>query len=203
MNEPVEIVTSPAIPLPHADVDTDQIVPARHLLRTSRSGYAAVAFEAMRSDPSFPLDPQLARGARVLLAGPNFGCGSSREHAAWALHELGLRAVVAPSLADIFRQNCVSCGIVPVEISQEVSERLLARVRQHPATRVEVDVTQGVLRCWALPIEEEFDLHEDERHRLLAGLDPVSLTLDRHQDEIAAYEARRAPSMPRVEGRAP
>ena len=117
MNRPIKTVQGRVMPLDRADVDTDQIIPARHLKRTARTGYGAFAFEAWRRDPQFVLNDPRHAGASILVGGPNFGCGSSREHAAWALQELGLQVIIAPSFADIFRTNCVSVGILPVRLS--------------------------------------------------------------------------------------
>ncbi len=193
----VRRVTGRALPLPRTDVDTDQIIPAHWLKRVERTGYGAGLFEAWRTDLAFPLNDPRYAGACILIAGANFGCGSSREHAVWALEDAGFGAVVAPSFGDIFRQNCAKVGLVAAVVSAEDSSRLVRAVERDPATELVVDVEARVVR--GAGITAPFDLDDFTRRRLLDGLDDIGLTL-RHEAAIAAHEARRAAWLPRLGG---
>lgn len=195
---PVRTVRGRAAPLARADVDTDQIVPASYLKLTARSGYAEGLFAAWRRDPAFVLNDERYRGARVLVTGPNFGCGSSREHAVWALRDAGFGAVVSSRFADIFRANCVRNGIVPATVEASVVERLLRAVADDPLLEVTIDVVAGTLR--AGPIATPVSLEAHARRRLAEGLDDIDLTLA-HGAAIDAYEARRAAWLPRTAAR--
>ena len=193
--EPTRIVTGRALPLEHANVDTDQIIPSHWLKRIERTGYALGLFEAWRKDPSFVLNDDRYRGAKILIAGANFGCGSSREHAVWALRESGFRAVIAPTIADIFKSNAIKNGLVPVELESDAVSRLLAAVKADAGTTITVDVEQ---RTVAAPgLEAPFALADFFQTYLLEGLDDIALTL-RHERDIAAFEANRAEWLPRV-----
>ncbi|TME25985.1 MAG: 3-isopropylmalate dehydratase small subunit [Chloroflexi bacterium] len=193
--DPVRRVAGRALPLARANVDTDQIIPSHWLKRLERTGYAAGLFEAWRRDPSFVLNDPRYRGASVLLAGPNFGCGSSREHAVWALRDAGFRAVIAPSFADIFRSNALANGFVPVELDARLVEDLIEAVRMDPSTEIVVDVDRRTVAAGT--IAGSFALDDYARTRLLEGLDDIALTL-RHDAAIAAYEAKRPEWLPRV-----
>lgn len=184
-----------AAPLDRADVDTDQIIPAVHLRRVERTGFGPFLFEAWRQDPSFVLNDPAYAGASVLVTGPNFGSGSSREHAVWALEDHGFRAVIAPSFADIFRSNCTKVGVLPVELAADEVRTLLDLVTATPGTVVTVDLEAREVR--AQGFRATFAIDDFTRWRLLEGLDDIGLTL-RHADAIAAYESRREPSLPRV-----
>src|SRR5947207_11675490 len=140
--EPTRIVTGRALPLERANVDTDQIIPSHWLKRIERTGYGLGLFEAWRKDPAFVFNDDRYRGANILIAGANFGCGSSREHAVWALQESGFRAVIAPTMADIFRSNAIKNGLVPVELAAESVARLLATVEADATTVITVDVAK-------------------------------------------------------------
>jgi len=179
-------VTSKCLPLDRADVDTDQIIPAEYLKRIERSGFGQFLFEGLRQDPEFIFNNSQYDGAHILLAGSNFGCGSSREHAPWALDDYGIRAIIAPSFADIFRQNCVNVGICTAELSAAVVKQLIERSLRAPDALVTVDLQAQEVRS----DEDVFSFYPEPfaRERLLAGLDQVALTL-RHEDEILAYEA--------------
>lgn len=184
-----------AAPLDRADVDTDQIIPAVHLRRVERTGFGPFLFEAWRQDPSFVLNDPAYAGASILVTGPNFGSGSSREHAVWALEDHGFRAVIAPSFADIFRSNCTKVGVLPVALTAEEVRTLLDLVTAVPGTTVTVDLESREVR--AEGFRAAFAIDDFTRWRLLEGLDDIGLTL-RHEDAIAAYETRRDPSLPRV-----
>ena len=193
--EPTRLVTGRALPLERANVDTDQIIPSHWLKRIERTGYALGLFEAWRKDPSFVLNDDRYRGAKILIAGANFGCGSSREHAVWALRESGFRAVIAPTIADIFKSNAIKNGLVPVELESDAVSRLLAAVKADAGTTITVDVAQ---RTVAAPgLEAPFALADFFQTYLLEGLDDIALTL-RHERDIAAFEANRAEWLPRV-----
>ena len=191
--EPFRVHTGRALPLGLPDVDTDQIMPARYLKRIERTGFGGFLFADRRKDPGFPLDDPRYRGATILLAGPNFGCGSSREHAVWGIAQAGFRAVIAPSFADIFRANCLKNGLLPVALPQGVVERLLAEVRADPGLELTVDLEACEVR--GAGVVAAFGIEEDARRRLLEGLDDIAITLE-HEDEIAAHEGRRPPWMP-------
>jgi 3-isopropylmalate/(R)-2-methylmalate dehydratase small subunit len=190
-------VAGRALPLDRRDVDTDQIIPSDWLKRIERTGYGAGLFAAWRADPGFVLnDPRFA-GATVLVAGANFGCGSSREHAAWALEDWGFRAIVAPSFADIFRGNCLSVGLVAAELPEPDVTRIRAAVHRDPTVEVTVDVERRVVLVAAIEYESAFVLDDASRARLLAGQDQIDLSLA-HADAITAYESRRAEWLPRL-----
>ncbi len=197
---PFRVHTGPAAPLDRANVDTDQIIPKQFLKRIERTGFGQFLFydwrytHEGRPDPSFVLNEPRYEGASVLIAGRNFGCGSSREHAPWALADYGFRAVVAPSFADIFRNNCTKNGIVPVVLSDELVGELLRRAADGEGYRVTVDLERREVRDDA-GFAATFEFDEFRRYCLLEGLDDIGLTL-RHEAEIAAYEQRRAADGP-------
>jgi 3-isopropylmalate/(R)-2-methylmalate dehydratase small subunit len=187
--------TGRAIPLDRSDVDTDQIVPAEHLRRIERSGFGPFLFAEWRKDPDFVLNRPEFAGATILVAGPNFGSGSSREHAVWALEDAGFRVVIAPSFADIFRNNCFKVGLLPVELPQESVRALMDAVLDDPRTVFTVDL--DALRVSATVVHESFEIDPYTRWRLLEGLDDVDLTL-RHAAAIDAYERARPARLPSV-----
>jgi 3-isopropylmalate/(R)-2-methylmalate dehydratase small subunit len=193
--EPVRRVTGRALPLARADVDTDQIDPSHWLKRLERTGYGAGLFEAWRKDPAFVLNDDRYRSASILIAGANFGCGSSREHAVWALQESGFRVVIAPTIADIFKSNAIKNGLVPVELRPDAVSKLLALVQADAATEIEVDVAERTVT--APGVKAPFTLADFNRTSLLEGLDDIAATL-RHEPEIAAFEAKRPEWLPRV-----
>jgi 3-isopropylmalate/(R)-2-methylmalate dehydratase small subunit len=195
--EPVRRVVGRALPLGRADVDTDQIIPSHWLKRIERTGYAAGLFEAWRKDPSFVMNDARYKGASILLAGHNFGSGSSREHAAWSLLEAGFKAVIAPSFADIFKSNALRNGLVPVELPEETVTKLVRAVEKDPQLAISIDVERKMVLAPAAGVTETFPLDDHAQHRLVNGLDEIALTL-RHEADIAAYEARRPAWLPRV-----
>ena len=188
--------TGTAVPLRRSDVDTDQIIPSDWLKRVERTGFGAGLFSQWRADPAFVLNDPRYAGASILLAGPDFGTGSSREHAVWALTDYGFRAVISARFADIFRGNSLKNGLLPVQLPTAVVEWLMAAVEAEPALPVTVDFIDRRVRGG--PVDEPFDLDEHTRWRLLEGLDDVALTL-RHEAEITAYERGRAPWLPAAE----
>ncbi len=190
---PFRVHTGRAVVLDRADVDTDQIVPAEHLKRIERTGFGPFLFAAWRTDPDFVLNRPEAEGATILLAGPNFGCGSSREHAVWALEDHGFRAIVAPSFADIFRTNCTKVGLLPVALPAETVRALMEAVTADPALEVTVDLEAREVRAGDL--RAAFEIDDFTRRRLLEGLDDIGLTL-RHEEAISAYEVARPRWLP-------
>ncbi len=191
--EPITHVEGTAIPLDRADVDTDQIIPAQYLKRIERTGFGPFLFDEWRKDPDFVLNDERYDGATILLAGANFGCGSSREHAPWAIEDYGFQAVIAPSFADIFRNNCLKIGLLPIELRDESVRALMDAVLDDPATRIEVDLDALAVRAPGL--DETFDMEQFTRWRLMEGLDDIGLSL-RHADEIDAFEAARPAWLP-------
>jgi 3-isopropylmalate/(R)-2-methylmalate dehydratase small subunit len=193
----IKQVCGPAVALDRRDVDTDQIIPAAWLKRVERTGFAAGLFSAWRNDPDFVLNQPGAADARVLIAGANFGCGSSREHAVWALQDFGFQVVVAPSFADIFRGNCISAGLVPAQVTPESAGRLFAALAADPQAQVVVDVAARTIAVPPAGLTEPFELADFAQWRLLEGLDDIALTL-RHEAAISAYEATRPSWLPTI-----
>jgi 3-isopropylmalate/(R)-2-methylmalate dehydratase small subunit len=191
--EPISVVEGTALPLDRSDVDTDQIIPAEYLKRVERTGFGPFLFAEWRKDPAFVLNDARYADASILLAGENFGCGSSREHAPWAIEDAGFRAIVAPSFADIFRNNCTKIGLLPVELRAESVRALMDAVFDDPTTRIIVDLDRLVVR--APGIDEVFDMESYTRWRLMEGLDDIGLTL-RHEDAIVAFESKRPAWLP-------
>ncbi|MEU2868402.1 3-isopropylmalate dehydratase small subunit [Streptomyces olivoreticuli] len=180
--------TGRAVPLRRGNVDTDQIIPAHWLKKVTRDGFGDGLFEAWRKDPEFVLNRPERRGATVLVAGPDFGTGSSREHAVWALQNYGFKAVVSSRFADIFRGNSLKNGLLTVVLPQETVDALWRLTESDPTAEVTVDLVGRQVR--AEGITADFELDENARRRLLEGLDDIALTL-RHEADIAAFEARR------------
>jgi 3-isopropylmalate/(R)-2-methylmalate dehydratase small subunit len=185
--------TGRAMPLDRRDVDTDQIIPAEYLKRIERSGFGPFLFHEWRKDPSFVLNDPRYAGATILLAGPNFGSGSSREHAVWALEDHGFRVIVSPRFADIFRNNCTKVGLLPVELPAEAVRALMDAVVDDPSTPITVDLE--AMRVDTSSMSESFEIDPFTRHRLLEGLDDIALTL-RFDEDITRYESTRAPWLP-------
>lgn len=187
--------TGTAMPLRRSNVDTDQIVPAVYLKRVTRTGFDDALFHSWRQDPGFVFNDQVYSGASILVAGPDFGTGSSRQHAVWALRDWGFRAVLSPRFGDIFRGNALKEGLLPVEIDPAAIEELWALVEREPATRVTVDLVDREIRVaerrWSFPIDDF------SRWRLMEGLDDIGLTL-RHQSLITEFEASRSALLPTV-----
>ena len=191
--EPISVIEGTAVPLDRSDVDTDQIIPARYLKRIERTGFGPFLFDEWRKDPDFVLNDPRYEGATILIAGANFGSGSSREHAPWALEDYGFRAVIAPSFADIFRNNSFKIGLLPVELRAESVRALMDAVLDDAATRIEVDLPDRVVRAPGL--DETFDIDEFTHWRLTEGLDDIGLSL-RNEEKITAFEATRPGWLP-------
>lgn len=196
--EQVKTITGVAVPLDRSDVDTDQIIPAVWLKRVERTGFGEGLFSSWRAnDPDFVLNREEFKGGSILIAGPNFGIGSSREHAVWALMDAGFKAVVAPRFGDIFRNNATKSGLVPVVVDEATANVLLRAAAEEPGLQVTIDVEKRVLSAPEIGVEVEFPLDDFTRYRLLEGLDDIGLTL-RHVDAISAYEQDRPSWMPKV-----
>jgi 3-isopropylmalate/(R)-2-methylmalate dehydratase small subunit len=185
--------TGRAVPLRRSNVDTDQIIPSDYLKRVTRTGFGDGLFASWRGTPGFALDDPVYAGATILLAGADFGTGSSREHAVWALQDYGFRAVISPRFADIFRGNALKNGFLPVMLPAETVESLMAAVEADPSAEVTVDLVDRSVRAGDLTSAFEIDDHT--RSRLLEGLDDIALT-ERHTADISAFEAARAPWLP-------
>ncbi|MDX6221939.1 MAG: 3-isopropylmalate/(R)-2-methylmalate dehydratase small subunit [Frankiales bacterium] len=197
--DPFVTHTGRAVPLRRSNVDTDQIIPASYLKRVTRSGFEDGLFAAWRSDPGFVLNLPQYQGGTVLLAGPDFGTGSSREHAVWALQNYGFRTVISPRFADIFRGNALKGGLLPVQLAEETVEALMAAVEADPRLEVTVDLDRREVRAGSgeSGLVVPFEIDDYTRWRLMEGLDDIGLTL-RHADEVAAFEDRRPGWKPRT-----
>ena len=180
--------TGVALPLRRSNVDTDQIIPAVYLKRVTRTGFEDGLFAAWRKDPQFVINRPEYQGATVLVAGPDFGTGSSREHAVWALMDYGFRAVISSRFADIFRGNSGKAGLVAAQVTQDVVEQLWKLIEHEPSTEIVVDLQERTIQAGALTAP--FEIDDYTRWRLLEGLDDIGITMS-HEDDIAAYEATR------------
>jgi 3-isopropylmalate/(R)-2-methylmalate dehydratase small subunit len=189
----ISVIEGTAAPLDRSDVDTDQIIPAQYLKRIERTGFGPFLFDEWRKDPDFVLNDPRYDGASILIAGANFGSGSSREHAPWAIEDYGFEAVIAPSFADIFRNNCFKIGLLPVELRAESVRALMDAVLDDPTTRIVVDLPNRAVQAPGL--DETFDIDEFTHWRLTEGLDDIGLSL-RNEDEISEFEARRPSWLP-------
>ncbi|MGH2561501.1 MAG: 3-isopropylmalate dehydratase small subunit [Thermomicrobiales bacterium] len=200
--QPVRVVSGTAVPLDRGDVDTDQIIPAVWLKRVEREGFGEGLFSAWRErDPDFMLDRPEFQGASILIAGPNVGTGSSREHAVWALMDHGFQAVISSRFGDIFRNNATKSGLVPVVVDPEVGELLLRAAADEPGLQIIVDVERRMLSVPEIGVEVPFPLDDFTWYRLVEGLDDIGLTM-RHEVAITAFEARRPSWMPIVQSTA-
>ncbi|MFW2336054.1 3-isopropylmalate dehydratase small subunit [Ilumatobacter sp.] len=186
----VRVVSGTGVPLKRSDVDTDQIIPADWLKRVERTGFEKGLFSTWRDDRDFVLNQEEYQGASILVAGPAFGVGSSREHAVWAIQQGGFDAVIAPSFSDIFRNNCTKNGLVPVVLPESTVETIWAAIEADPTTEIVVDLEQMTVEVPAVGLTVSFPMDEPTRHRYLNGLDDIALTLD-HAGAIADFEQRR------------
>ncbi len=184
--------TGVGVPLRRSNVDTDQIIPAVYLKRVTRTGFEDGLFAAWRNDPSFVLNQDVYAAGSVLVAGPDFGTGSSREHAVWALQNYGFRAVISPRFADIFRGNSGKSGLVAAQVDEKVVQRLWDLLEAEPGTAVTVDLESRTVRAGEGPdaVEDSFDIDDYTRWRLLEGLDDIGITLG-HDQLITDFESTR------------
>jgi 3-isopropylmalate/(R)-2-methylmalate dehydratase small subunit len=193
--EPFTTHAGRAVPLRRTNVDTDQIIPASYLKRVSRAGFGEGLFAAWREDPSFVLNQPQYDGATILVAGHDFGTGSSREHAVWALTDYGFRAVIAPRFGDIFRTNSTKAGLLPVALPEATVSALQDAIEADPATEIVVDLDNRVVLAEAAGIKAPFEIDNYTRWRLMEGLDDIGLTL-RHVDDITTFEHSRPSWLP-------
>ena len=191
----VRIITGTAVPLDRSDVDTDQIIPSDWLKQVERTGFDKGLFSEWRDERDFVLNQEQFQGATILIAGPNFGTGSSREHAVWAIQQYGFAAVVSPRFGDIFRNNSTKNGLVPVQVSAEVGRQLLDAVAADPTLQFVIDIERRTLECDSLGLVVDFPLDDSVQHRFLEGLDDIGLSL-RHDADITTFEAQRPAWMP-------
>jgi 3-isopropylmalate/(R)-2-methylmalate dehydratase small subunit len=191
----VRAVSGRAVPLDRSDVDTDQIIPSDWLKRVERTGFGKGLFSEWRDERDFVLNDERFLGANILVAGPNFGTGSSREHAVWAIMDYGFDVVISPRFADIFRNNCTKNGLVPVQVPAEFGEKLLGAIKADPSLEITVDVERLTVSAPAAGLETTFPLDPSTQERFLEGLDDIGITL-RVADEISTYEATRPAWLP-------
>lgn len=186
----VHVISGRGVPLRRSDVDTDQIIPAEWLKRVERTGFEKGLFSTWRDDRNFVLNDERYVGASILVAGPSFGVGSSREHAVWAIQQGGFDAVIAPSFSDIFRNNCAKNGLVPVVVPEATVEAIWSAIEADPSTEITVDVERLSVEVPSAGISASFPMDPQTQHRFLNGLDDVGITLT-HAAEISAYEKTR------------
>jgi 3-isopropylmalate/(R)-2-methylmalate dehydratase small subunit len=186
----VRVVSGTGLPLKRSDVDTDQIIPAEWLKRVERTGFEQGLFSTWRDDRDFVMNDERYTGATILVAGPAFGVGSSREHAVWAIQQSGFDAVIAPSFSDIFRNNCTKNGLVPVVLPEATVEAIWAAIDADPKTVIVVDVERLTVEVPAAGIDAAFPMEPANQHRFLHGLDDIGITLG-HAADIDTFEANR------------
>ena len=197
--EKFQTVKGRAIPLNRADVDTDQIISKEFLKRIERTGFGPFAFDEWKKDPDFVLNNPAFNGAPVMVTGPNFGCGSSREHAPWALEDMGLKAIISPSFADIFRNNSAKIGLLTVVPPQEDSDYLIARSEELPSAELVVDLATQTVATADGTWSRHFDIDPFVKHCLLNGLDDIGLTL-LEEERITTFEGQRSKLLPATAG---
>ncbi len=186
----VRVISGRGVPLKRSDVDTDQIIPAEWLKRVERTGFEKGLFSTWRDDRNFVLNDERYAGASILVAGPGFGVGSSREHAVWAIQQSGFNAVIAPSFSDIFRSNCAKNGLVPVIVAESVVQQLWQIIEADASVEITVDVERLQIEVPSHGLTAKFEMDPSTQNRFLNGLDDVSITMT-HESEIASFEASR------------
>ena len=198
----LEIIKSTMMPLPMSNVDTDQIMPKQFLKRIERSGYGEYLFSDWKKDvngnldPNFPLNDEVYKDAKVLVAGSNFGTGSSREHAPWGLQDWGFDAIISTNFADIFKNNCLNIGLLPIEVSADIVEELFKLIQKDPKTIIEISVEEGYLKC--SKVSAGFMLDDFSKQKLLLGQDQIDITLE-HQDLISKFSKDRKKLIPNLD----
>ena len=188
-------INSTMLPLSMSNVDTDQIMPKQFLKRVERSGYGEFLFYDWKKEPDFPLNNKAYQGSKVLVAGDNFGTGSSREHAPWGLQDWGFDAIISTKFADIFRLNSINIGLVPIETSQENVDALFAKIEAAPSTNIEISIENKTVQCEEITFS--FDLDDVSQKRILEGLDKIDITLG-YTDQIDSFSKSRKKWMPRL-----
>ena len=186
----VSIISGRGVPLKRSDVDTDQIIPAEWLKRVERTGFEKGLFSTWRDDRNFVLNDERYVGASVLVAGPSFGVGSSREHAVWALQQGGFDAVIAPSFSDIFRNNCTKNGLLPIVLSEPIVNRIWAVIENDSTAEITIDLHRFIVEIPSAGITETFEMDSETQQRFINGLDDISITLA-DADAISKFEASR------------
>ncbi len=186
----VRVLNGRGIPLRRSDVDTDQIIPADWLKRVERTGFEAGLFSTWRDDRSFVLNDERYAQATILVAGPSFGVGSSREHAVWAIQQYGFDAVIAPSFSDIFRNNCTKNGLVPVVLPLADVEKVWAEIEANPQSEIVIDMERLTVEMPSIGLTATFPMEPQNQHRFLNGLDDIGITMT-HADEISTFESKR------------
>jgi 3-isopropylmalate/(R)-2-methylmalate dehydratase small subunit len=186
----VSVITGRGVPLRRSDVDTDQIIPAEWLKRVERTGFEKGLFSTWRDDRNFVLNDERYAGASILVAGPSFGVGSSREHAVWAIQQGGFDAVIAPSFSDIFRNNCTKNGLVPVTLSEAVVARIWDAIETDPTCEITIDMHHLSVEIPSTGIAERFDMDTATQERFIQGLDDIGITMSK-ADAISAFESTR------------
>ena len=188
-------INSTMLPLNMSNVDTDQIMPKQFLKRVERSGYGEFLFYDWKKEPEFPLNNEAYQGSKVLVAGDNFGTGSSREHAPWGLQDWGFDAIISTRFADIFRLNSINIGLVPIETSQENVDALFAKIEAAPSTNIEISIENKTVQCEEIVFT--FDLDDFSQKRILEGLDKIDITLG-YTDQIDSFSKSRKKWMPKL-----
>ena len=188
-------IYSTMLPLNMSNVDTDQIMPKQFLKRVERSGYGEFLFYDWKKEPEFPLNNEAYQGSKVLVAGDNFGTGSSREHAPWGLQDWGFDAIISTKFADIFRLNSINIGLVPIETSQENVDALFAKIEATPSTNIEISIENKTVQCEEIVFS--FDLDDFSQKRILEGLDKIDITLG-YTDQIDSFSKSRKKWMPKL-----
>ena len=186
----VSVITGRGVPLRRSDVDTDQIIPAEWLKRVERTGFEKGLFSTWRDDRNFVLNDERFAGASILVAGPSFGVGSSREHAVWAIQQGGFDAVIAPSFSDIFRNNCTKNGLVPVTLSEAVVSRIWDAIESDPTCEITVDMHRLTVEIPSAGVTERFEMDSATQERFIEGLDDIGITMSK-ADTISAFEKTR------------
>jgi len=198
----LKIIKSNMMPLPMSNVDTDQIMPKQFLKRIERSGYGEYLFNDWKKDmngnldPNFPLNDEVYKDAKVLVAGSNFGTGSSREHAPWGLQDWGFDAIISTNFADIFKNNCLNIGLLPIEVSADIVEELFKLIQEDPKTIIEISVEEKSLKC--SKVSAGFILDDFSKQKLLLGQDQIDITLE-HQDLISKFSKDRKKLIPSLD----
>ena len=188
-------IDSTMLPLNMSNVDTDQIMPKQFLKRVERSGYGEFLFYDWKKEPDFPLNNEAYQGSKVLVAGDNFGTGSSREHAPWGLQDWGFDAIISTKFADIFRLNSINIGLVPIETNQENIDALFAKIEVNPKTKIEISIENKTVQCEKITFS--FDLDDFSQKRILEGLDKIDITLG-YTDQIESFSKSRKNWMPKL-----
>ncbi len=193
--KPIKEIKGTALPLERSDVDTDQIIPSEWLKKVERTGFGQGLFEEWREDPDFILNSPLYKNSKIIVAGPNFGTGSSREHAVWALTDYGFEAVISARFGDIFRNNSTKAGLVPVVLAQTEVDAITAQVKKDPNTEITIDIASRTVTVSSIGLVAPFPMDDFTQYRLLEGLDDIGLTL-RYAKEIDNYESKRVAWLP-------